>query len=307
MAHPVAMGTTSMSGTYIPEVWSLKTIVKFYTATVFGEIANTDYEGEIKKFGDKVQIRTVPDMTIRDYSINQGLVRTREVPTKVTLNIDKGKYWSVPINSVELAQADIPYVEKWSDDAASQMKIKIDYDVLSNVYADASAYNSGATAGYRSSSYNLGASAAPLGLDKTNIDEMIVDVASVGDEYDWPNENRFFILPPLFCGMLKKSDIKDSALTGDAVSPLRNGRLGMIDRFMIYMSNQLVTTADGSGETAWNLIAGHKSAITFASQLAEQRTIPNPTDFGEIHEGLNIYGYKTIKAEALAHIYAYKI
>ena len=31
--------------TFIPQVWSGKLTVKFYTATVFGEIANTDYEG----------------------------------------------------------------------------------------------------------------------------------------------------------------------------------------------------------------------------------------------------------------------
>ncbi len=45
MAYPVAMGVTTMSGSYIPEIWSLKTLVKFYKATVFGAITNTDYEG----------------------------------------------------------------------------------------------------------------------------------------------------------------------------------------------------------------------------------------------------------------------
>jgi len=37
--------TAGLSGTYIPEIWSGKLIVKFYQATVFGAIANTDYEG----------------------------------------------------------------------------------------------------------------------------------------------------------------------------------------------------------------------------------------------------------------------
>jgi len=43
--YPVAAGLTTHSGSYTPEIWSLKTLVKFYTATVFGSIANTDYEG----------------------------------------------------------------------------------------------------------------------------------------------------------------------------------------------------------------------------------------------------------------------
>ncbi len=43
--YPVAAGLTSASGTYTPEIWSGKTLVKFYTATVFAAICNTDYEG----------------------------------------------------------------------------------------------------------------------------------------------------------------------------------------------------------------------------------------------------------------------
>jgi hypothetical protein len=79
MGYPVAAGVTSMTGQYIPEIWSLKTLVKFYTATIFGAISNTDYEGEIKKMGDKVHIRIIPDITIRNYQIGQKLVRERQL------------------------------------------------------------------------------------------------------------------------------------------------------------------------------------------------------------------------------------
>ena len=55
--YPVAQGITSHSGTLAPEIWAAKTLIKFYDATVWNEIANTDYEGEISKFGDTVHIR----------------------------------------------------------------------------------------------------------------------------------------------------------------------------------------------------------------------------------------------------------
>jgi len=306
MAYPVASTVTSMSGTYIPEIWSLKTLVKFYTATVFGSICNTDYEGEIKKFGDKIHIRIVPDITIRDYSIGQKLIRERPNTSKITMDIDKGKYYSMSINLVEIKQADLAYVEKWSDDAGEQLKISIDSSILSNVYSDASAYNAGLTAGYRSSSYNMGVSGTPLGLDKTNILDWIVDCGSVLDEYDVPETDRWKVLPTLLCGMIKKSDLKDASMTGDAVTPMRNGRIGMIDRFTIYRSNQIATASSG-GHTAFETIFGHKSAISFASQLTEQRTIPNPDDFGDLMEGLQVYGYKVLKALALGHGHVYKI
>ena len=46
------------SGTFIPQVWSTKLQVKFYDASTFSAISNTDYQGEIKGMGDKVIIRT---------------------------------------------------------------------------------------------------------------------------------------------------------------------------------------------------------------------------------------------------------
>jgi len=49
MVYPIDSGLTGytpgLSGTYIPEIWSGKLIEKFYTATVFTAISNTDYEG----------------------------------------------------------------------------------------------------------------------------------------------------------------------------------------------------------------------------------------------------------------------
>ena len=99
--YPIAAGVPSMSGNYVPTLFAAKMLVKFYAATVFGAIANTDYEGEITEKGDKVEIRTVPDITIRDHVDGQDLTYENPSPGKVTLLIDKGKYQVVPM----LAQA----------------------------------------------------------------------------------------------------------------------------------------------------------------------------------------------------------
>lgn len=45
MAYPVAAGVTGHSSIYTPEIWSGKTLTKFYKTTVFGSISNVDYEG----------------------------------------------------------------------------------------------------------------------------------------------------------------------------------------------------------------------------------------------------------------------
>lgn len=305
MAYPVAAGVTSHSGNYTPEIWSGKTLVKFYKATVFGSIANTDYEGEIKSHGDVVKIRTVPDITINDYAVGQKLSYERPAKALVELNINKGKYYAIAINDVEKLQSDIAYVEKWTDDAGQQMAIKIDTDVLENVYSDAHASNQGLTAGAISGAYSMGVSGTPLGVSKSNILDTIVDCGSVLDEQNVPNTDRWLVLPALLCGLIKKSDLKDASLSGDGQSIMRNGRLGIVDRFTLYMSNNVKTATDGS-DTVYNCIAGHPSAITFASQLTENETLKNPDDFGDLMRGLQVYGYNANKPDCMVYLYVKK-
>lgn len=254
--------------------------------------------------GDTVQIRTVPDITIRNYSIGQKLTRERPATAKQSLLINRGKYYSVAINDVEALQSDLNYVEKWTDDAGRQMAISIDSQILSVIYAEANSANQGNTAGTKSSSFNLGVSGTPVVVDKDNIADYIVDMGSVLDEIDVPDDSRrWVVLPSAFLGLIKKGVLKDAHLAGDGTSIMRNGRVGMIDRFEIYRSNQLTLTTD-AGNSVTNCIFGHPTAVTFASQLVENRYIDNPDDFGKLMEGLNIYGFKTIKSQALGWFYA---
>ena len=96
-----AAGTPQYSGTFIPEIWSGKLLVKFYEATVIAAISNTDYEGEIKNQGDKVIIRQVPDITIRDYVKGQSLqIERPEAPNK-ELPIDRAKYFNFICDDID--------------------------------------------------------------------------------------------------------------------------------------------------------------------------------------------------------------
>ena len=125
--------------------------------------------------------------------------------------------------------------------------------------------------------------------------EYLVDLGTVLDEANAPESDRFVVIPAKMAGMIKKSDLKDAALAGDTTSILRNGRLGMIDRFTVYMSHNLSVT---SGK--FSLLAGHKMGTTFASQMTNMETIRSEHTFGNIIRGLQVYGYKVTKGEALS-------
>ena len=179
------------------------------------------------------------------------------------------------------------------------MKIKIDQRVLAAIITDVSAFNEG-TAGRISADIALGTNTTPISIDKTNVLDYIVDMGTVLDEANCPESGRWMVVPAKMAGYIKKSDLKDASLSGDGTSILRNGRIGMIDRFTIYVSHNLPYTVDGANRE-FDVIAGHKMGFTFASQMTEMETIRSESTFGNIVRGLQVYGYQTIKPEALAH------
>jgi hypothetical protein len=305
--------TTAYSGTFIPEIWSGKLIEKFYDATVLAAIANTDYEGEIRGQGDKVIIRTKPTLSINDYTAGQTLTYQRPSSNVVELLIDKGKYFNAVVDDVHEVQADLDMLSMWADDASEQMKIAIDTDVLDDVTgigasAGLNSANYGASAGRISGDINLGTTGSPLslvarspGVSDTEIMDLIVNMGLVLDEQNIPETGRWIIMPAWAAALLKRSELRDASLTGDGTSLARNGRLGMVDRFTIYVSNLLPVN---TGATA--IYAGHAHGFTFASQLTKMETLRAETTFGTIMRGLQIFGYKVVDGTAIAKAYAVK-
>lgn len=302
MAFPVAAGGANYSGNFIPEIWSSKLVENFYDASVLTAISNTDYEGEIKAHGDKVQIRLTPEVTVRPYQKGMNLTVERPDKPKITLEIDQGEYFACIEDDVDKVQADINLMDEWSKDASEKMKLAIDAKVLTNILPDIATFNMGATAGRISQSINLGSTGAPVQVTKTNVLDLLVDAGTVLDEANAPESGRFLIIPAWMAGLIKKSDLKDASLTGDSSSVLRNGRLGMIDRFTLYTSHNLNSVVD-STYRCFSVIGGHKMGLTFASQMTEMESLRAESTFGNIIRGLQVYGFKVVKGEALTKLY----
>jgi hypothetical protein len=321
MPYPVAAPfntAPAYSGTFIPAVWSAKLNAKFYAASIYGEIANTDWQGEVSGMGDKVTINTAPTLTVSDYVAGTALTYGAPTPSTIDLLIDKGKYFAFQVNDVLEYQAKPNLLDMFSTDAAEQMRIAVDSTVVYNTIFGAAAANSGATAGVKSGSYNMGTDAVPVGLTASNVLQKILEMASILDEQNVPESDRWLVLDPFTRSLLLQSNLAQAQFMGDATSAVRNGKIGSIDRFTVYVSNQLPKAAagtatpwvsgDGSEQTITStgtvakrraLIAGHKSAITFASQITKMETVRNPNDFGDFIRSLNVYGYKTVNPAGL--------
>lgn len=277
MAVPFPGAGTGVN--FVPEVWSKKLNLRLYATTVLAQITNTKYEGEIKGQGSQVHIREKPSVAVSDYD---GTVSYDELDdAKQILVIDKAKKYAFKVDDILEVQSNIELQNNAIDDATNNMRIVIDTDVLGGSYSSA------------------GQTFDALALTKTNVLDMIVQAGELLDDKNVGSDGRFMVLPPWIISLIKLSDIKDASLAGDGTSILRNGRVGIIDRFTIYMSNLLDVTNVG---TEWNCLAGTKDAITFASQYVKTESLRLESTFGDGVRGLNVYGYKVVHADSLVHV-----
>ncbi len=294
----------SSTGTskWIPAVWSGTMVEKFYEAVVSAEIANTDYAGDISGQGDTVIIRTTPDIVVSQYTHGEKISYQLPESPNVTLNIDRALSFSFAVDSIDKFQSDIDLLSDWTEDASRRMRIEVDTDVLS--YAAANAGQVGATAGAISGDIDLGVTGAPVALTAANVIEWITNLALVLDEDNVPDDERYLVLPARALQLIKNSDLKDASLAGDAQSIVRNGMVGMIDRFMIYQSNLLPAgAAGGLAPGEFSVITGHRSGMTFAGQIMDDKLVHmlNPESHGELVRGLMVYGREVILPESIAH------
>lgn len=308
-----ATPSPAYSGTFIPEIWSGKLIEKFYAATVLAAIANTDYEGEIKNKGDTVIIRSRPTIEISDYEADMDLSIQRPSAPTTELLIDKGKYFNLALDDVMEIQSDIDQLSIWAEDASEQMKIAIDTDVLADlsVSTDIDADNRGTTAGAISGNIDLGTYGDPLfiaredesagdGSDASNsmgVVNFLVNLGQVLDEQNIPEQGRWVVIPAWVSSLIKKSELKDASLAGDGTSILRNGRLGMIDRFTLYLSNLLLPRASYANE--YPVLFGVNAAFTFAAQFTKMETIRSERSFSNLLRGLQVFGYRVVNGVAI--------
>jgi hypothetical protein len=309
----------SYSGAFIPTLWSGKLLAKFYQNTMLSEVTNTDYEGELKNQGDTVRIRLAPSISISDYTVGQSLAYEVPTPSFQDMQVNKGKYFGVQVNDVLAYQSDMSLMNMFTEDAAKQLKIAIENEVFfqSFVTEGPAAANEGVTAGAISAAYNLGSDTAPIDQSTPeNVLKAILRMSTALDEQNVPEDGRYLIMSPFDRHLLMQSSIAQAYFSGDNSSTVRTGKIGMLDRFSVYVSNLLPKgaaakalvaglSATSGGATLTDakarrtMVAGTKAAVSFAMTINKTEPLRNQTDFGDIVRGLAVYGRKVTKPEAL--------
>jgi uncharacterized Zn ribbon protein len=134
-------------------------------------------------------------------------------------------------------------------------------------------------------------------------------IARQMDQANVDTADRWFVADPVFYEILMDEDSKFVNADFGGGEEIRNGRVGegLIRGFRVYKSNNLpfigtgagTTAAAGSEEDFGIIVAGHMSSVATAQQLAKTESYRDPNSFADIVRGMQLYGRKILRPEAL--------
>lgn len=88
------------------------------------------YMGEIKQFGDSVQIIKEPEISVKSYSRGQQIVADDMIDEDFTLVIDQANYFSFTTDDIEKAHSHINWLQLATDRAGYRLRDTYDAEVL---------------------------------------------------------------------------------------------------------------------------------------------------------------------------------
>jgi len=315
MAHFAGGSTTNFGGNspsspqanqfWVPEIYSKKVQIALRKASVAEAVCNTDYMGEIKSFGDTVNIVQEPQITVSDYTRGATASSTALTDNELVLTVDQAKYFQFQLDDIEKRFSHINFQSVASDNAAYKLKDAMDENILHHLAADASSATAnqrgGKTSG-ASAPIDIGFAAGEIDpLNEMSTSSKLLDIQNV------PEEGRWFVAAPEWYDMLANTSSKLLSVDYNAgKGSLRNGLVasGLVRGFQMYKSNNC-KTHDLSGATPAGsatqpcAVWGQMSGISCASNLKIVESIRSTTTFADIVRGLLVFGRKVLRTEAI--------
>jgi len=317
MAFTTSSGYGNLpSGTFAPSIFSQKVLKFFRRASVAEDITNTDYTGEIENFGDTVNIIKEPTLTVTAYQRGSVVNPQDLADDQITMTVDQANAFAFKIDDIEERHSHVNFEALATSSGAFALKRKFDANILqamSDGAGIAGADDASLSGGLTTTNTALGTASAPINVeaDDAGINLMLL-MARVLDDQSVPEENRWFVAPPIFYEKMFQAGNKmaEVQVTGDASSNLRNGLAtpGTLAGFRCYKSTALnstagtdqVTLSGVATDASENVImAGHISSTSTASHIAKTEVVRSTESFSDVVRGLHVFGRKVLRPESI--------
>lgn len=258
--------------TFIPEVWVARLLANYNRNLVVAALANRNYEGEIRQYGDTVHINSLNELTVKDYTPNVKIDEPEQLTTvDQTLVIDHGKYYNFYVDDVDAVQARGELMDAAMADAARLIAEDTEDYVFGKLVDAGTITASGA-------------------LTAETVYEAIVNIKVAMDQKNVPRTGRHLIVPPSVEGLLLLDSRFITSNGAPSENRLVNGYVARAAGFDIYSSN---ATTD-------KMVGFNTESITFANQLTETEAYRPEARFADAVKGLSLCGAKVTRPDAVA-------
>lgn len=309
MAIKAASGYPQYSGNLIHPMFSADILRRFYCSAIFPDITTKEYSGEIQKCGDQITFFKEFDICIREGTKDGGIKHDTLTTSSTTMTIDRLLQYSIKFDELDeyqICNFDT-YMDLLAERAAYKIEKRIDQVLFEELPGQIDGTNIGLQAGV-SRRYNLGAPGAPITLTSDNIIRYLSMLKAVLRERCIGADDFFVILPPFGEVILADSPLKLADKMGNCVdcSVSITGKLPMkIFGFDVYISECLPQLIDPiTGDVVHYVLAGHKAATGFASQMSATRRETDVDSWDIFYQGRFAWGWKVFYPEALTALYA---
>jgi hypothetical protein len=274
---------------FIPELWEAKLLITKEKQLVYANLANRNYEGQIKQFGDRVRISQIGDITINDHTKNSTSANTSQFldSADLMLDINQRKYFDFNVDDVEKVQSNVDFMNEAMRKASYRLADKAD-QYLAGLYTQCG--------------ITRNTSSSPVDMTSSNVENEFLMVSELMNEANAPLVGRYAIISPWVLTKINLAGIK--SLT-DNTAVYTNGFLGRAYGFDFYISNNV-----NKDSTAWadtKIVCGVKGeSYTYAEQMLNIEAMRNQDIFADKIRGLFVYGGRIVQSDITACLFADK-
>ena len=269
---------------FIPTLWHDAILTAYEKATVFGQLANRQFEREIKGYGDRVKINSIGDFTAGAYT--PGSVTYQQIQdASIFLDVDNRDIVPVQINNIDEAQANPKVYSAAVAKMAYAMRDRID-QAVSAKYTEGTIFDGSSTG-------------SPTSLTSATINSFMGEAGVALDDRNVPGENRVAVLPNWMAEKIRLGKIvKDTNNSAYLNMPSYAGEFA---GFNVFKSNNITKSG-----TTWYAPMFFQAGETIAlAEQLENLEVLKDKDYPMIDfvSLISVYGIKTVRPESLLYAY----
>ena len=304
--YPSASGYAGIEATPLARhEYSDKILARVYEEDWLNRITMSELLTPITECAQTIQLMRAPEVgPMRSYQKNQQLVPNFVGTDATCLTICNLAYQDIKFDLVDIKQACdrwAAYEEKLQESIYQSYVDLMRRFVLGRMMAQVSPETSLDHAG-RHHDIDLGTAGAPIHVTPENLPVVLANLQrALIEAKRWKEGEMFIIVPPAirtYVAMGKYGNSDWSCQCGTIVK-------GMFDHqlfgFNVIESIHVPARMDETGNLSFYIIAGHKEATAYASNIITSRLLTNdPNSFGVRYQFIVAWGEEVIYPDALA-------